>query len=222
MAYAEPSSISNALNTGVDLSPHYRSQEDTKADRRNVGSHFQGDSIFAPPLITRDASSVVCFDFLRPAHLKTFIRTLQSSLQPKTSVTFEFTTLGPSIALLSDPFVLCALPYLPRKYIHQREHSSLLPRTSNPLLTSLHHIIELATSGPSPLVLDSVQNVSGEYATILNAIAAELEDDRQQRSSFIDRFGKECWWEHRFLMSWESALLSAGYLTRWVVKLTSA
>jgi hypothetical protein len=209
MASAELLSISVAGNTDLDLISYRSSRENTKAYIKKPQSSLQ----FAPPLVSTNVDTVLCFDFLRHAHLKPFIRNLQISLEPSASVTFEFTTLGSSIASFSTPFILCALPYLPR----QRDGRLLCRRTSNPLLASLHQIIELATSGSSPFVIESVRNVSGEYATILDTITAELEDNRQQRNSFIEQFGKECWREHRFLTAWESALLRVGYLTRWVV-----
>jgi len=180
------------------------------------GSQFN-ISCFAPPLVSTDCEAVLCLDFLRHGHLKTFIRNLQFSLLPCASVTFEFTTLGPSVAYFNTPFILCALPYLPRKHIRLRDHPSSSRRTSNPLMMSLNHFIGLATTGPSPLIIESVQNVSIEYAEILNSVALGLQDNRQRRNSIIDQFGREFWLEHRFLTDWESSLLTAGYLTRWVV-----
>jgi hypothetical protein len=82
-------------------------------------------------------------------------------------------------------------------------------------MTSLYQVIEFITSGPSPLTIESVQNVSDEYAAILTSNVAGLEDDQQQRRLFIEQFGKGCWREHKFLMAWESGLLTSGYLTRW-------
>jgi hypothetical protein len=167
------------------------------------------------PLCSGDTGLVLCLDYLKYGHLEGLIRTLQSTMSPGDSNRLEFTTLGPSVKLLSMPFILCALPFLPRRHVHPRRHET--QRTSTPLLTSLHQIIGLATSGPSPFVIDNVRNVSEEYATTLETVVRELALNRQARSSFIDQWGMECWREHRFLTEWESGLLRAGHLMKWIV-----
>jgi hypothetical protein len=161
--------------------------------------------------------SVLDLDFVPRSHLKPLIRDVQSSLRCLASIVFEFTTVGSSVVFLSTPFILCTLPYLPRKYTRQQDGSDVHQRTSSPLLTSLHYIIELASSGSSPLIIESVKNVSSAHATNLRSTVFGPENDQQQNRSLICQFGEHFVKERRFLAAWEIALLNLGYLTRWVV-----
>jgi hypothetical protein len=73
------------------------------------------------------------------------------------------------------------------------------------------------TSGPCPLVIGAVHNVSLVSARILDSVVHDLETDQQARKSFVAEWGADCWREHRLLSAWESGLLKAGLLMRWLV-----
>src|SRR5438876_11995586 len=88
---------------------------------------------------TEGTGNLLNLDYLPYGHLEGAIYNLQSSLSPGSSFTFEFTTLGPSVKFLDQRFVLCAIPFLPRKCMQSKD---MAPRRSAaPLLTSLHRVI---------------------------------------------------------------------------------
>jgi len=170
-----------------------------------------------PPLVSPNTPSTLYLDFIPHPQLEASIRNLQSVLRKGIPATLEFTTIAPHISFLSTSFILCALPFLPRKHLATDQNQETALRTSTPLLTSLHRVIELLTSTPSKLTIESILNVSASCVTGLNALEGELQDDRGIRTAFIDKWGVEGWREHRLMMAWEAGLLSAGYLTRWIV-----
>ena len=84
-------------------------------------------------------------------------------------------------------------------------------------MTSLDSIMKTLTSGRAPLVIESVQNVSDDYARYLRQYVDELTNDPGIRQRFIARWGVEGWREERFLATWEESLCRAGLLSRWVI-----
>ncbi|KAI0929217.1 hypothetical protein AcW1_006217 [Taiwanofungus camphoratus] len=176
----------------------------------------------------------LCLDEIPYSQLESSTRRLQSRLSPGQTVAFKFTTRCPSVSFLSTSFVLCALPFLPRRHARMGslpEPSSdfsssttsfscfyaLRNRTTSPLLGSLSHFLELVTSGPAAVVVQSVQNASEEYADFLDTYVRNLEDDPHVREDFVRKWGIEGWREERFFASWEAALFSAKLLEHWVV-----
>lgn len=176
----------------------------------------------------------LCLDEIPYSQLESSTRRLQSRLSPGQTVAFKFTTRCPSVSFLSTSFVLCALPFLPRRHARMGslpEPSSdfsssttsfscfyaLRNRTTSPLLSSLSHFLELVTSGPAAVVVQSVQNASEEYADFLDTYVRNLEDDPHVREDFVRKWGIEGWREERFFASWEAALFSAKLLEHWVV-----
>lgn len=122
--------------------------------------------------------------------------------------------------------MLTALPFLPRKYVsmnrRSQRDSNTRPypsacRTVAPLMTSLDSIVKTLASGPSPLIIISVQNVSDQYANYLHAYVQDLTDNPGVRERFVERWTVEGWREERFMATWEESLCRAGLLTRWVV-----
>jgi hypothetical protein len=103
---------------------------------------------------------------------------------------------------------------MPRKYL-LRERGSC--RTSTPLLTSLHRIIEVLSSGPSNNTIERITNVTANHVTALRMMEQALVEDRVLRMDLIRKWGVEGWREHRLMIAWEAGLLSAGYLQRWNV-----
>ena len=162
-----------------------------------------------------DASRVLYLDYVPYGHHENMIRKLQATLSSGESLTLEFTTLCPAVHFLDMRFVLCAVPFLPRKDV--RFKTDAFQRTTAPLFMSLPRVIELVTSGSSSLVIGAVNNVSLTYAKILDSIVHDLEVDHQTMKSFVAQWGVNCWREHRLLSAWESGLLKTGLLMRWVV-----
>jgi hypothetical protein len=163
----------------------------------------------------QDAQAITCLDFLPYSDLESSIHNIiQSRLQLRSSALFEFTTLASNIAFLSDQFIFCALPFMPRKYLEQRDRPC---RTSTPLLTSLHHITKVISSGPSTVTIERITNVTAEHVMALRMIEQSLVTDRVLRLRLIKKWGIEGWREHRLMIAWEAGLLSAGHLQRWNV-----
>lgn len=160
-------------------------------------------------------SSTVYLDFIAPSDLASALRFVQSRLIPGAAATLEFTTIAPDITLLSDAFALCAVPFMPR--MHARTDAAS-QRTTTPLLTSLHRVVELlAAAGPVPVTIESVTNATATQITALWALHSRLLADRGLRSALIDKWGEEGWREHRLMVAWEAGLLAAGYISRWIV-----
>ncbi|KAJ7286201.1 hypothetical protein C8J57DRAFT_1708554 [Mycena rebaudengoi] len=160
-----------------------------------------------------NTNSQLDLDYTHFSHLEASILHIRNSLTPGTFETLEFTTPSQPIPFLSAQFILCSIPFLPRKYaIHTRTPPRY--RTSTPVLASINRILELLTAGPT---LERVVNVSEQYAAALNVRSLHLEDDKDCRAAFIQQWGLAGWREERLMMAWEAALFSAGWLTRWVV-----
>lgn len=165
-------------------------------------------------LDSSNISGPVYLDFIPYSDLEHVLCAVKASLKPGTFVSFEFTTVSPDIPFLSDSFVFCSLPFMPRRYF---KHDGLPRRTSMPLLISLHRVIELLTSAACPLFIETVKNVTSEHITAFGALHEALARDRILRSGSIQKWGERGWKEHRFMIAWERALLTAGYLTKWIV-----
>lgn len=173
----------------------------------------------------------VLLDAVPYPRLKAYIRYVQALLVPESSVGFGFSTLGPSALHTGASFVVASVPFLPRKHLSRSKDKfrQLGPNPPNPspcgsldleltpLLTSLEAIIKLLTSGSWPFVVESVQNVSEQYATYLDAYVQDITYNPRVRERFVSRWGMEGWREERLLVGWEAALFRAGFLTRWAV-----
>lgn len=140
-----------------------------------------------------------------------------SSLPSQSSATIQFSTLASSIqnSPINTPFILCALPLLPRR------HKSLPSNqaTTSRLYTSLSKIIDLLqeekSSASITLTIRSVQNQSQAHAESLREHYGRLATDNQLRSEFIEQYQQAGWREQRLWLVWEAALLDAGYMYRW-------
>ena len=73
-------------------------------------------------------------------------------------------------------------------------------------------------SSPRKTIL-AVTNISAIYASDLLELRERLHFDASTRSSYVARYGVECWRERRLMLAWEAALLRAGMLERWSVEL---
>lgn len=169
-----------------------------------------------PPATSLDQ---VAYTLLEPA-----IRALQLSMAPGHSVTLVFTTPGQPVPLLSNNFVLAALPFsrlLNRA--HALKNATKTPGLYGcrwapaPLFSSLPQILQLLASGPTPLAVAAIFNLSEDCVKSLNAYAEDLGDDRTIMQTFIQQRGIESWREEQFRASWEAACLTAKLLEKWAV-----
>ncbi|OCH93882.1 hypothetical protein OBBRIDRAFT_885248 [Obba rivulosa] len=167
-----------------------------------------------------------------PRHcLEAYIRALQISLPTGAYTYLGITIRSPSVSFTSNSFVLAALPFFSRTSSAASfkdvttallvSPSLVIPasatRTTTPLFTSLSQILELLTSGPTPLSIKYVQNVSEEYALFLNSHVRNLEEDAKVRSGFVHKWGLRKWREERFLTAWEAGTVNAKLLDRWTI-----
>ncbi|KAI0672846.1 hypothetical protein C8Q78DRAFT_1021645, partial [Trametes maxima] len=153
-----------------------------------------------------------------PYHtLEASIRMLQRSLDSGAYLTIGFTTrAGPSAQTLSHPrTILTAIPFFPRRYLRGRGGGG--ERTTTPLFVTLPRVLAFLTSGPTPLTVEVVRNVSEEYAAFLHRSVRDLEEDREVRSAFVREWGAVAWREERVCTAWEGALVDAGLLQGWAV-----
>lgn len=159
-------------------------------------------------------SYTTCLDFVPYIELESTIRNAQVCLRPGHTVSFEFTAIAPKIPFLSDQFIFCSYPFMPRKFTPTPQVSY---RTSTPLLISLPRIIEILVSGTSTTTIETVSNVTAERAGALQLLEQELTTNRALRSAMVGKWGLKGWREHRFKLTWETALLQAGCLARWSI-----
>lgn len=144
-----------------------------------------------------------------------------------------FSTRGGSVSYLSAAFVHASIPYFARKHVIGRRDNAALPHDGvipgrtpfldmqpTPLSTSLDHILRLLTSGATPLSVESVENVSGQYANYLDRYVQDLTEMPAVRARFVARWGMAGWREERLLVAWEAATFRAGLMSRWAVYVT--
>lgn len=160
-------------------------------------------------------------DTIPYSRLTAYIHAFQASMISGTSAILGFSTLGASISTDSDQYAMSLLPFLPRRYVRKNKSTCPLPpsacRTILPVMISLDYIMKIITSGPTPLIVESVQNVSEQYSGYLQEYTHNLTYNPVKRDKFVSDFGLEGWREERLLGHWEAALFTAGVLTRWVV-----
>ncbi|KAH7909928.1 hypothetical protein BJ138DRAFT_167834 [Hygrophoropsis aurantiaca] len=186
------------------------------------------------PLVCDRTEPVHNLDMLPYVHITQFIQHLKTKTHNPTGTSnnenttiIEFTTLSPGISFLSTTYIAATIPFLPRKHTRACHPASangvpdLPQRTTTSLLISLEHVIEvLKLQSPKPqrpLTIDTVTNVSKEYAGALVRAHDALEEDSALRQSFVESWGQMAWREHRFLLAWEAALFENRSLERWVV-----
>ncbi|KII89192.1 hypothetical protein PLICRDRAFT_175414 [Plicaturopsis crispa FD-325 SS-3] len=154
-------------------------------------------------------SEVLYLDSLPSSHIKPAIRELQVTLARGESAMVIFTTLSHRISFFSADFILAAFPFTLRAHGQEPRH------TTAPLFSSLHHTIELLSSGPSPFTIRSVQSASEEH---IAASRARLRDIEVRLSSpDAASNGLEGLREELLFTAWETSLYKTGYLARWVV-----
>ncbi|KAL1720138.1 hypothetical protein EV715DRAFT_197997 [Schizophyllum commune] len=157
---------------------------------------------------------------------------LAAFLRAHYACTIEFTTVAGSISAWSTPWILAALPFVAHR--HKTACMRTDPQTA-PLFATLHETLELLAgvdgmgapdilegleglSSPRKTVL-AVTNISANCASDLLELRERLHSDASMRSSYVARYGVECWRERRLMLAWEAALLRAGMLERWSVEL---
>lgn len=178
------------------------------------------------PSVATDAIPTHTLDMVSRSNLRAFLRNLQSTTSPGGSVLLAFSTLSAPLSFSSAAYILVAIPFLPHNPVKKEITSSLNNhshrplserRTLLPVQTSLDQIIRELTSGPAAFNIEFVHDASVVHAIDLNKRIQELETDIYSRKAFIAKWGLGTWREERFLIAWETALIAAGLLTRWVV-----
>ena len=177
--------------------------------------------------------AMLSLDAVPFSKLKAHVRALQLSLPPGTSAIVGFSTRGNSVPYLSTAFVHASIPFIARKHVTERRMKATsqpgksttgrypsLDMKATPLLTSLDHNLKLLATGAAPLLVESVQNVSAQYASYLERYVQELTDIPKVRDRFVAQWGMAGWREERLLVAWEAALFRAGLMSRWAVFVT--
>ena len=171
--------------------------------------------------------ATLILDAVPYARVHAYIRAFQASVPPGAPVLLGFSTRGPAVSFMSASYVLAAVPFLQRKYVGASTKMSTpnppakpyssAARTIAPLMVSLQYVLKTLASGPHAMTIESVQNVSDQYAGYLQQHLRDLTDDAGIRARFAGRWGMDGWREERFMVAWEEALCRAGLLTRWVI-----
>lgn len=161
-------------------------------------------------------SMFICpsLDYVSRYHIPDFLRALQLAFRSdKRALAYlSFTTCENPPSIFSFKH-MCISELFMRK--HKRD--TTLQKTSSPLFNRLHPILARLTSGPAALTMCNVQNVSSKYAAELDKYAERLIYDPDTRTAFIKKAGIQAWREERLYVSWESALLKEGLISRWVL-----
>ncbi|KAI8989788.1 hypothetical protein BD414DRAFT_485186 [Trametes punicea] len=213
-------------NSKLELSPpppYSRASQDPA----NIAAAFAPPSTLFYSMLYENAPSV-SLDCVPYHTLQACIRRLQRWLAPGSHLTVGLTTrAGTASRSFTDPsIILTALPFFPRAYLRSRsrptgartgeaeyEHE----RTTTPLFVTLPRVLALLTSGPTPLTVELVRNVSEEYAIFLKRSVHDLEDDWEFRDAFVREWGMAAWREERVCTAWEAALVDAGLLAGWAI-----
>ena len=173
-----------------------------------------------------EETPTVSLDLVSYRHLESHVRHLRSSLAPGSFLMLGLTSRAAKAnsSFWSKATVLTALPFLPRRFLQPRirQLGSLAQRTTTPLLSSVLSVVQLLTSGPDPLTVEVVRNVSREYADFLHQTVDELENDPAVRAAFVHEWGMQGWIEERLCIAWEAALVDAGMLESWVIVVCKA
>ncbi|EKM55302.1 uncharacterized protein PHACADRAFT_184113 [Phanerochaete carnosa HHB-10118-sp] len=177
--------------------------------------------------------TMLSLDAVPLSKLETYVRTLQLSLPLGASAMVGFSTRSSSVPYMSTAFVHASIPFFARKHVMERRTKPAsqsdksiagrcpsLDMEPTPLLTSLDHHLKLLTSGATPLSVESVQNVSVEYASYLDRYVQELTEIPAVRARFVAQWGLAGWREERLLVAWEAATFRAGLMSRWAVYIT--
>ncbi|KAJ7583062.1 hypothetical protein C8J56DRAFT_1168043 [Mycena floridula] len=136
-----------------------------------------------------------------------------SKLSPNAPAAIEFTLLSPNItpSLQNTCFVLSIMPFLP--------NSHGASRSPSPFQLTLHGILDLLSTNHSEVSIAAIHNVTATYADLLHTAHDGILQDRETRTRIIEQNGVSAWREQRFMLVWEAALMTAGYLNRWVIVL---
>ncbi|KAI1794698.1 hypothetical protein LXA43DRAFT_883502 [Ganoderma leucocontextum] len=165
-----------------------------------------------------EETPAVSLDCVPYRHLESYIRSLQASLVPGSFLMLGLTLRPANCSFWSKATILTALPFLPRRFLQSRPpQKPLAQRTTTPLVASILSVLQLLTSGPNPLTVEVVRNVSREYADFLHQTVDELESGPDVRVAFVRKWGMQGWIEERLCLAWEAALVDAGMLENWAI-----
>ncbi|TRM55346.1 hypothetical protein BD626DRAFT_418399 [Schizophyllum amplum] len=155
----------------------------------------------------------------------------------------EFTTVSMNLTPWSLAWILSSVPFCPHRH---KSRCMLSGPSTTPLFATLHATLEVLARANAKIsathkmsankmsadartstnkpdsgtkTVHAVTNISAAHASTLLAQRDRLHSDTSLRTSYIARYGIECWRERRLIMAWEAALLRAGMLERWSVEL---
>lgn len=166
-----------------------------------------------------DLAPSLCLDDLPYRQLKPFIRAVQvAALQPGDCLAIEFTVLSPAITFLSDCFFLCAVPFIPTRQL-PADAPYYVTRSpmSTPLLASLYRVLDLLISGPAPLVICSIHNLSEKFAAQLQDDIKTMEQTPALRKVVVENIGMDNWRWLNLMTNWKAGLLATRKISTWVI-----
>ncbi len=180
-------------------------KHETASDRPTYFRTLSKSVFICPPL-----------DCVSRYHIHDFLHSFQVAFRSdkRTLAYLSFTTCEKAPPLLSFKHMCISKLFMPK---HKR--NTALPKTSSPLFCRFNPVLECLTSGPNALTMCNTQNVSFRYAVELDQYAERLACDPVSRFAFVKKFGIQVWREERLYLSWESALLKEGLISRWVLLL---
>lgn len=112
--------------------------------------------------------------------------------------------------------MLCAYPFLPCRSQRSRP-SEIQDYSTTPLKLSLPTVLEEINSGPEPLIIQGIHNISGLAAGQIHKHLQEIDADPALRASIVARIGMESWREMKLKWNWRAGLLIAGKLENWMI-----
>ncbi|KAJ4475801.1 hypothetical protein J3R30DRAFT_951925 [Lentinula aciculospora] len=135
--------------------------------------------------------------------LKKFLLTIPSGSQG----IIEFSVLAPHLKWLSAEFVLCAVPFI---YLTSHSDGSTSTPTPTPMLLSLKLVIELLSATCTTIL--SCTNASSENSLTLRETVRGWDSVEGCGLGGESRTRLK-----RSMLIWQAAILSAGWVQRWVV-----
>nr|GAT54626.1 predicted protein [Mycena chlorophos] len=189
----------------------YKTVDPRRVLKRTHGASSPKESITLDTLL-QSHNTHIDLDRTPLSQINSALAALGADLAPGQTAIIEFTTPATEIEFLSAEFIVCAVPLMARKCAPASRRA-----TTTPLFADLNSVLAQLTQS-TKLVLESVTNISKDYAAKLVAAAEQLDGDKSIRTPFVDKWGLEGYSEERFMLGWEAALFESGtHLARWKI-----
>lgn len=172
-----------------------------------------------PSQVIRKLAIATTLDSVPYPHMDTALREFQSAIAPGELGLLEFTSYEQVWPVLSKRWILLAVPFF--YSVRHLPQTTQRPTIMSPFTNTLPSIITSLESGASGCTILSIQNVSVQYAHLLDVYARTLED-KAIRERFLAGFdeidvGLRAWRAEMLWARWENACYAHPFLTRWVV-----